>query len=461
MLSKARVAGLKGLGVVALLVCSAGISSVVIADDQVWTGAERSGNKDGTIPEWGGMDKPLAGYSYGKFRGDYWSHKGDKPLFTIDSSNVEKYADKLPPGEIAVMKAIPGYQMDVYPSHRDCGFPANVEANTKTTLGKSKISADGWSLQDAVLPSVPFPQPKSGIEAMWNFLARYQGAAVIWPLGRTYVSPRPGGTEPLDLRYVQSYYMPWAEKSSSSPTQSPLFQGLYYAFVKPAAFEGQALIQRYYWGKDAESFYYFPGQRRVRRLPSYAYDSPLIGIENQYPSDMIFMMIGNPDRFDWKIVGKKEMYVPYNAFGWMRFDSTMKNEDWAGPKFVKSEVRRYELHRVWVIEATVKAGIRHNAPHKFFYLDEDSWLPALAEDYDAQGKIWKMKEGTVIPMWDLGACSNTAGIYVNDLASGRYLVDGVVIGLGKDIINLPTNNGDKTLKDDFYTAESLRAISER
>lgn len=461
MRSNAIVAGIKRLGVMALLMGNVGFSSVAIADEQVWTGAERSGNKDGTIPEWSGMDKPLAGYSYGKFRGDYWSHKGEKPLFTINSSNVDKYADKLPPGEVAAMKAIPGYQMDVYPSHRDCGFPANVETNTRATLSKSKIGADGWSLQDAVLPSVPFPQPKSGIEAMWNFLARYQGVGVVWPQGRTYVSPRPGGTEPLDLRYVQSYYMPWAEKSSSSPTQSPLFQGLYYAFVKPAAFEGQALVQRYYWGKDAESFYYFPGQRRVRRLPAYAYDSPLIGIENQYPSDMVFMMIGNPDRFDWKIVGKKEMYVPYNAFGWMRFDSTVKNDDWAGPKFVKPEVRRYELHRVWVIEATVKAGIRHNAPHKFFYLDEDSWLPALAEDYDAQGKIWKMKEGTIIPMWDLGACSNTAGIYVNDLASGRYLVDGVVIGLGKDIINLPTNSGDKTLKDDFYTAESLRAISER
>ena len=457
---KASVGSLKGLGFIAMLACSAMISSVV-AEDLSWTGADRGANKDGSIPAWEGTDKPLAGYSYGKFRGDYWSHKGEKPLFTIDSSNVDKYADKLPPGEVAVLKAIAGYQLPVYPTHRDCGYPASVEANTKASLSRSKIAADGWSLQDAVLPSIPFPQPKSGIEAMWNFLGRYQGVGVIWPLGRTYVSPRPGGSEPLDLRYVQTYYMPWGEKSSSSPAQSPLFQGLFYGYVKPAALEGQALIQRYYWGKDTESFYYFPGQRRVRRLPSYAYDSPLIGFENQYPSDMVFMMIGNPDRFDWKIIGKKEMYVPYNAFGWTRFDANLKNSDWAGPKFVKPEYRRYELHRVLVVDGTVKKGARHNAPHKVFYLDEDSWLPAYGEDYDAQGKIWKVKEGTIIPMWDADSCQNTAGIYVNDLASGRYLVDGVVTGLGKDILYLQTNNGDKTLKDDFYTPESLRAVSER
>ena len=461
MRSEWSLRGLRGLGLTAALAVGALVSSVVAAEDLTWIGAERAGNKEGTIPAWEGMDKPLAGYSYGKFRGDYWSHKDEKPLFSINAANADQYADKLPPGEVAVLKAIPGYQLDVYPTHRDCGFPANVEANTKATAGRSKIGADGWSLQDAILPSVPFPQPKSGIEAMWNFLARYQGVGVIWPLGRTYVSPRPGGTEPLDIRYVQTLYLPWAEKNGSAPTQSPMVYGLYYAYTKPAALEGQALGQRYYWNRDVESFYYFPGQRRVRRLPAYAYDAPLIGFENQYPSDMVFIMIGNPDRFDWKIVGKKEMYVPYNAYGWMRFDSNLKNSDWAGPKFVKPEVRRYELHRVLVVEGTVKKGTRHNSPRKVFYLDEDSWLTAYGEDYDAQGKIWKVKEGTIIPMWDAGVCANTEGIYVHDLASGRYLVDGVVMGLGKDILFTPTNNGDKTLKDDFYTAESLRAVSER
>ncbi len=67
-------------------------------------------------------------------------------------------------------------------------------------------------------------------------------------------------------------------------------------------------------------------------MPSYAYDSPQIGFENQYTLDQPWIFNGNLDRFDWKLVGKKEMYVPYNSFGMYNFNA--KLHDVLLPKFL-------------------------------------------------------------------------------------------------------------------------------
>ncbi|MCJ2385513.1 DUF1329 domain-containing protein, partial [Lactiplantibacillus plantarum] len=125
--------------------------------------------------------------------------------------------------------------------------------------------------------------------------------------------------------------------------------------------------------------------------PSYAYDAPQIGFENQYTVDEGWLFNGQLDRFDWKLVGKREMLIPYNDFGMYDFNS--KFEDVAKNDGLDAVHRRYEMHRVWVVEATVKPSVRHVASKKVFYLDEDSWLTLVGEDYDAQGKLWKVREG--------------------------------------------------------------------
>lgn len=423
-------------------------------------GAEPGGNKEGSIPAWSGATAaPTAGWSYGKVRGDYWAHKGEKPLFSIDASNVEKYAARLSPGQMELVKTLPGYRMDVYPSRRECSYPDFVLANTKANVAKAKIAADGWALGDAVLPGVPFPIPSSGIEAIWNFLTRYQGSGVTWPDGRSYVSPRPGAADGILYAWDQTLYHPWGKKGSFSPAANGgLHSGFYYAYRQPPALEGQVLAQRYYFDKDSESFYYFPGQRRVRRLPSYAYDAPLIGFENQFPSDAVFMFFGNPDRFDWKIVGKKELYVQYNAMELMNFK---RGTDALGPRYVSNDVRRYELHRVWQIEGTLKSGVRHTTPKKTLYLDEDTWLAVAGEEYDAQGKLWRAREAAVVPAWEIGACSSSTLYAHYDFNSHRYTADAIVFGADKDTFWSAEPGGDARLRDVFYTPENLRSISER
>ncbi len=453
-----------GLGLAALL---AGAGSHALASDasQLGTtltplGAEMAGSKDGRIPAWKNEPQASEGWAWGKLRKDFWKYKNDKSQYTINAANMAQHADLLTPGQMALLKQNPGFQMDVYPTRRSCGVPDFVAENTRKNAGTAKLGADGWSLKSAVVPGTPFPLPASGAQAMMNMKMRYRGIGVEFQNGFTMVSPRRGSEDWIMAGFEQNYYFPAGKKGSNNLSETGNVEYYtYFTYKSPAALAGQALAANVYLDNpSSETFYYFPGQRRVRRLPAYAYDAPLIGYENQYPADISFVFYGNPDRFDWKIVGKKEVYVPYNGFAMQRF--TTKLEDAMGPTSVKAGMRRYELHRVWEVEGTVKAGVRHATPKKTLYLDEDTWLVAVGDDYDAQGKIWKAKENYITPQWEIGACASAASVY-NDLISTRYVLDETVIGTGKDLKFHAPGSADPRLKDGYFTGENLGAISDR
>jgi hypothetical protein len=423
------------------------------------SGAEKEGNKDGSIPAWQGAESPLSGWEWGKLRVSYWKHKDEKPLFVIDAASADKYAGKLSAGQLAMLRQAKDYRMDVYPSHRTCGVPDFVAANTRKNAGTATLDANGWSLKEAAVPGYPFPIPATGIEAMWNSKMRYRGVGIDYKGTITAVSPRRGSTEWIRADSEQSLFIPSGAKGSHQLSSYPPVEFyVYFGYVAPAALAGQALaITQYLNQAENETFYYFPGQRRVRRMPTYSHDAPQIGMENQYTLDEPNVFNGALDRFDWKLVGKKEIYVPYNDFG--AYDFTGKFEDFAQPNFVAESHRRYELHRVWVIDASVKAGMRHTAPKRTIYLDEDSWAPVLMDDFDGQGKLAKSREGFLIPVYETGTCDVMAMVQ-NNLAEGRYVVDTGTAGVGKDIRWFAEPNGPR-FKPDFYTADNLRAISER
>jgi hypothetical protein len=421
-------------------------------------GAEKGANKDGSIPAWVGTEAPTAGWAYGKSRAAHFKYQSDKPLYSIDASNVDKYADKLSPGQIQQVKQSKGYKMEVYPTRRTCGNPDFVVENTKKNVTTAKLGADGWSLKEATMPGVPFAVPKTGTEVIWNSKMRYAGVGFELPSVHTALSPRQGSSEWIDAVSTQTYFFPWGKKGSAPLSSFPQAEYFtYFAYKSPTALAGQALAITNYLDKTNEVFYYFPGQRRVRRMPTYAYDAPQIGFENQYTMDEPRMFNGTIERFDWKLVGKKELIVGYNAFG--MYDPNVKFNDVAKDDGVVSANRRYELHRVWVVEATVKAGVRHVAPKRTFYIDEDSWAMVVAEDYDAQGKLWKLREGFVIPVYETGSCDNPSFVQYN-LIDNRYIVDQGSLGAGKDMRWFVEAN-DPKLKEGFYTSDNLRAISER
>lgn len=451
-MTRSRVAGLCALMLATLPALS-------VSADLTVNGAEKGANKDGTIPAWGGAEGTPAGWRAGEPRAGFAKYRGEKPLFTIDGGSADKYADKLSPGQMRLLKKTPGYKMEVYPSHRNCANPAFVDENTAKNLTQAKLSADGQSLAQANLPGVPFPQPKTGMEAMWNFLMHYQGVGVYWPRLMTYLSPRTAGSEALVTNGPQRYFYPWGAKGTTSPDKvGQVMLAFAFDYEEPTALAGQALVQKFYFNKPSETFFYFPGQRRVRRMPTYSYDAPIVGYENQYLVDQTFLFYGNPDRYDWKLVGKKEMYVPYNSFG--MYDSTANLSNVLQPKGINPAARRYELHRVWVVEGKVREGMRHTSPVRTLYLDEDSWIAVVGEDHDAQGDIWKVKEGFPIPAWELGGACQMTSFVQYDMATGRYLVDGTPLGTGKEMLWYAEPK-DASFTPAYYTDQQLQARSER
>ncbi|WP_420804121.1 DUF1329 domain-containing protein [Ralstonia soli] len=450
---KTRVARL--CSALALAGLSSAISAPAFADN---AGMDKSASADGKIPAYAGPQPAPAGWSYGKLRGDFWKHKGEKPLYSIDAGNVDKYADHLTPGQIQLIKQKKGYRMDVYPTHRECGAPDFVRANTEKNATQAKLDAAGEALETASLPGMPFPTPKNGAEAMWNYLARYRGVGAEWQKSVTAVSPRPGSTEWIAAESKQTLFFPWGKKGTTTPQQAGMLYGIYFGYEMPAALAGQGVAQRNFFSKAPETYYYFTGQRRVRRMPSYAYDAPQIGFENQYTLDEPWVFNGLLDRFTWKLVGKKEVYIPYNSFGMFNFKA--KFDDIYKLDGVNADARRYELHRVNVVEATVKSGVRHVASKKVFYIDEDSGLIVAGEDYDAQGKLWKVKEAYPIPVYELHGACDVEPFVQYDLANGRYVTDQSTIGTNTDI-RWYEDTTDPRFKDDFYSSESLRSVSER
>ncbi|WP_204360094.1 DUF1329 domain-containing protein [Ralstonia sp. GX3-BWBA] len=455
MMKKQRI---EVVSAIAAAVCFA-IGTTAMAEDLTPEGADRSASKDGSVPVYAGKQSPEAGWEWGKVRGDFWKHKSEKPLYSIDASNIDKYADKLTPGQIQLLKQKKGYRMDVYASHRECQVPDFVAQNSKANLTGAKLDSTGEQLQTATLPGVVFPQPKNGAEAILNYMYRYHGEGLEWPKMVTSISPRPGSNEWIDVISPQHAFVPWGKPGKTTPQDvDQLSSAAFFKMESPPALAGQAFVQRQFFNKPSETFYYFPGQRRVRRMPAYTHDAPVIGMENQYLIDEANMFYGTIDRFNWKLVGKKELLVPYNAFGMYKFKE--KLHDVATPDGVASSNRRYEMHRVWVVEATLKPSARHVASKKVFYLDEDSWLALVGEDYDAQGKLWKVRESYPIPVWELGGTCDNMPFVMYDLSNGRYVMDQTTFGQGKDIHWYEQIN-DPRFKTDFFTAETLRAVSER
>lgn len=417
-------------------------------------GAERSGNPDGSIPEWSGGDmKPPAGWKRGQPRPDPYG--GDKPLFSITASNVEQYRDKLSVGQAEMIRTIPGYRMDVYPSHRSCGFPDFYYERTKKNATIAKVAADGYNLSEALGAAVPFPIPQSGAEAMWNHKLQWKGEGFHMSFAG-YIPPK--GSDQIGDALAQ-------EEWDTSPMWSPKNKGVADArgleflylqtFTAPPSIAGDATLAHYNLARPNDLWLYFASLRRVRRAPTYQYDAPQINTENLLIVDQYYMFNGPLDRYDFKLAGKKELYVPYNLF---RLNSTKNQpEDVVKPKFLSRDLMRYEQHRVWVVEATLKSGKRHLFPKRTFYIDEDTWHILVADMYDAKGKVWRVLETGPFMVWEIPACVSAANMSW-DFQAARGVFDRIFAGY-PEADWLAVREG--RLKESTFEPSGLRRFTKR
>ncbi|MFI8744786.1 DUF1329 domain-containing protein [Pseudomonas sp. NPDC077186] len=386
-------------------------------------GAQMEGNAAGSIPAWtGGLATNAAKVDERGFLGDPFAN--EQPLFTITAQNLEQYKDQLSAGQLAMFQRYPqSYRMPVYPSHRTAAVPASIYQAAKTSAVNTGLVDGGNGLTNFTDSRYyAFPIPQNGLEVVWNHITRYRGGN----LKRSIVqaSPQTNGSYTL-VHFEDEVAFP-----DNIPDIDPGKAENALLFFKqrvtaPSRLAGNVLLVHDSLDQVAEprmAWLYNAGQRRVRRAPQVAYDGPGTAADGLRTSDNFDMYNGAPDRYDWKLVGKRELYIPYNNY---RLASPeVKYADILKAGHINQDLTRYELHRVWEVEATLKAGERNIYAKRRFYVDEDSWQIALSEHYDGRGQLWRVGEAQLlqhyaeqVPVYALEA--------LYDIVAGRYLAIGM------------------------------------
>jgi hypothetical protein len=383
-------------------------------------GAEMAGNADGSIPAWKPLAKNAGTVDSKGFLSDPYG--SEKALFTITAQNVDQYKDKLAPGQYAMFKRYPDtFKMPVYPSHRGATVPDDVFAAIKKNATTTTLVAGGNGLEN-FQTAIPFPIPKDGLEVIWNHITRYRGGSVTRLV--TQATPQTNGS--FSLVYFQDQFV-FRDKMKDYDPKNPGNILFYFKqkVTAPARLAGTVLLVHETLDQVKEprkAWVYATGQRRVRQAPQVSYDGPGTAADGLRTSDNLDMYNGAPDRYDWKLEGKKEMYIANNSY---KIDSpTLKYADIIKAGHINQDLTRYELRRVWHVVATLKPGQRHIYAKRDFYIDEDTWQAAVIDHYDGRGQLWRVAEAHAEDYYDKQVPWYALET-LYDLQSGRYLALGM------------------------------------
>jgi len=387
-------------------------------------GGEKAGNADGSIPAWTGGLKSPADAGFPSYHSpDHYPdpYASDKPLTTITTANLSQYAARLTEGHKALFKAYPDYKLIVYPTHRSAAAPERVYEATKRNAVTAKLVPDGNGFTGAV-GGTPFPIPQSGLEVFWNHETRFRGIAAARSIGQAPMSAN--GSYTL-VNFKDEFYFQFYEPGMTDSALNNILLFFMQETTAPARLAGEVLLVQETLDQAREArraWVYNPGQRRVRRAPNVAFDNPGTNADNLRTSDQFDMYNGSPQRYDWKLVGKKEMYVPYNAYRLQ--DPKVKYADLLQKNHINQDLARYELHRVWVVESTLKPGVSHIYSRRTLYFDEDSWQILAIDCYDTRGQLYRVQEGHAMNYYNLPSLWTDLEL-VMDLSNGRYLALGM------------------------------------
>ncbi len=417
-------------GVLALSLLAANVMAAVTPEEAAKlgttltpVGAEKAGNADGSIPAWtGGIPKNAGAVDSKGFLADPFAT--EKPLFVITAATVDKYKDKLSEGQVAMFKRYPEtYKIPVYPTHRTVNLPPDIYESIKRSALNVHAINDGNGLENFTGNRYyAFPIPKNGVEVLWNHITRYHGGNLRRII--TQATPQTNGSY-TPIRFEEDVAVPQLIPDMDPAKGANVLTFFKQSVTAPARLAGNVLLVHETLDQVKEprlAWIYNAGQRRVRRAPQVAYDGPGTASDGLRTSDNFDMFSGAPDRYDWKLVGKKEMYIPYNSY---KLDQpTLKYDDIIKAGHINQDLTRYELHRVWEVVGTVKPSERHIYAKRHMYIDEDSWQVALVDHYDGRGQLWRVAEGHAQFYYDHQVPAYTVET-LYDIIAGRYIALGM------------------------------------
>ena len=413
-------------GVFALSVISVSVMAKVtpeeaarLGQDLTPVGAEMAGNADGSIPAWDGGYSVTAEGEIPARPADPFAD--DQVLFTITHDNLDEHKDMLSAGQIAMFDKYPEYKMHIYPTRRSAAYPQAVYDVIKENALNAELVAGGNGLENFKM-HVPFPIPENGLEVIWNHITRYRGGAVE-RLVNQFPVLEDGNFVPVLLR--ESLAFPEYMASGREAADDNILFYFLQEVLAPARQTGTVLLVHETINQVKEgrrAWLYNAGQRRVRRAPNVAYDGPGTASDGLRTSDGLDMFNGAPNKYNWELVGKREMYIPYNNYKLM--DPELSYDDIINPGHMDQDLVRYEKHRVWEVKATLKDGERHIYQTRHMFIDEDTWTASVIDHYDNRGELWRVGEAynTQFYYHDTPWMAAEA---LYDLNSGRYVVLGL------------------------------------
>ncbi|GAB3099600.1 DUF1329 domain-containing protein [Aestuariicella hydrocarbonica] len=386
-------------------------------------GAERAGNADGSIPAWeGGLTRPPANYQSGRQERDPWPQ--DPILHTVTADNVGQYVDLLSPGQRALLKAYPAtWRVPVYRSRRSAAFPEWVYQGVLANARRFAEAGAEATYEQARISS-PFPIPRRGEEVMWNHNLRWRGLRIQRPLARAAVTPLGRftlivGDEDIGIPYAAP------QQSRFSKEYPNVLLAIKSKFTGPSLLANDASLVLEpidHRVSKRKAWSYLESLRRVVRQPFLAYHQPALNSDALRTVDDYELFNGGTDRFEWQLLGKREMLIPYNAY--RLHSDQLAPEDIIRRGHINPAHTRYERHRVWVVEGRLKADKQHVYSRRVFYLDEDSWQVVVSESYDLEGQLWRVAEAHIVNFYTVPVPLATLYVY-HDLKQRRYLVDGL------------------------------------
>jgi len=393
-------------------------------------GAERGANKEGTIPAYTGAGiKPHPEWD-AKNPGRRPDPFHDKPLFTITAKNADQYADKLTEFQKEMFKRYPEYRMDVYPTHRSMVFPKYVLDNTLKNATSCKAVDDELRVEGCY-GGIPFPLPKTGRQVMWNHLTFY-GTPSVEENQRTWHVPSNGNAFLASAsKGVEAF--PWYDPARTTPNEGKdIIWAVRLDDYAPARAAGQKLViidavDQINIGRRA--YQYLPGQRRVKLSPDLAYDTPSPVAGGVGTVDDAKLFLGKLDRFDFKLVGKQEKFLAYNTYGLTDHKVCDEQKLTSTKNFPNPDCVRWELHRVWVVDSTLKPEFRHIYKRRTFYFDEDGFGAGFQESYDASGKLYRGAWNAFYTYWEKDG-GNSGSVVNLDLVTGAYVMQGTASAPG-------------------------------
>jgi len=406
-------------------------------------GAEKGANKDGTIPAW------TPGTKRGKLSGEFPSDpamEAEKPLYTITKANMGQYEDKLTDGHKKLLSAYETYKMNVYPSHRIVTWPDEILKATLANATTAELQGTDTLINSKL--GFPFPIPKSGAEPIWNHRLKYRGEAVTRYNNQMIVQTNGEYQLTKLIEDVKFYYASIKNPVPAAPG-SVTIKYLSQTIAPPRMAGTFILAHEKTDGRDA--WLYSPGLKRIRRAPTVCCDNPYEGTDGHQFYDQVDMFNGVLEGFSWKLLGKKEVYIGYNAN--VISGPKVKFKDLATPRHLNQNLPRYELHRVWVVEATNKPEKRHTFKKKVFYIDEDSWNIVAIDNYDHRDQLMQFQEGHYVIGYNILA-GTTIPEVIYHLNSGRYFITAMA---NED----KPNNLAVTFPADYFTAAAVQKRTTR